>query len=198
VGRIELTGRDLDFSFVPTGGERLEIHPQTPDMPVTRPSTLRPSPLNQVCFLADATVGKLARLLRLAGLDTTVVAAQQPISAVAAAAVRDRRILLTRNRELLKLRLVTHGRLLRSQDPRQQFTEVSQLYHLQPLFRPFSRCAVCNAVLEAVDKEAVIDRLEPLTRRYYDHFKHCPACNRIYWQGSHQQRLNHLFGWSNS
>jgi uncharacterized protein with PIN domain len=194
IGRLTCNRRELDFSFVPGGGERLLVEPLSPLCPPTRPSTLRPKPLDEMRFLVDINAGKLVRLLRMAGLDATAVAANQSIKDIAAAATADGRILLSRNRDLLKLRSVVFGRLVRNQDPTLQFTEVSHLFNLFSLFRPFSRCMACNTALHPVDKADIMDRLEPLTIRYYHRFHQCGSCGRLYWRGSHHEHMARTFG----
>ena len=67
--------------------------------------------------------------------------------------------------------------------------EVLQRFDLTKRIIPFHRCVRCNHPLEPVSKEAVLDRLEPLTKQYFDEFQICPACGQIYWKGSHYERM---------
>ena len=99
------------------------------------------------------------------------------------------RILLSRDKELLKHREVSFGRLVRAQDPTSQLYEIVDLFGLHSDLAPFSRCLRCNGLLEPVDKQSVMDRLEPLTKRYYHSFRRCGACTQIYWKGSHHQKM---------
>ncbi|MCB2218485.1 Mut7-C RNAse domain-containing protein [Desulfofustis glycolicus] len=196
IGRLSYNRKELDFSFVPAGSERLLVEPLSPLYPPTRPSTLRPESLNEIRFLVDVNVGKLVRLLRMAGLDATAALENQSIKAIAADGATDGRILLSRNRDLLKLRSVVFGRLIRSQDPTRQFIEVSHLFNLPSLYHPFSRCMACNGVLHPVDKADILDRLEPLTIRYYHRFHQCGSCGRLYWRGSHHDHMVRTFGFT--
>lgn len=102
---------------------------------------------------------------------------------------RDERILLSRDRRLLMRKVVIYGYCLRSLDSLQQLTEVIQRFDLTKSITPFHRCVRCNHPLETVSKEAVLDRLEPLTKHYFDEFHICPACQQIYWKGSHYERM---------
>lgn len=99
------------------------------------------------------------------------------------------RVLLTRDRRLLMRRVVAYGCCLRSLEPEEQLGEVARRYALLARARPFTRCLGCNEPLRAVSKAAVLDRLEPLTRRYYQDFAQCPACGKVYWPGSHHERM---------
>ncbi len=129
-----------------------------------------------------------ARLLRMAGIDTRYDP-QQSEADLALHAVADNRIRLSRNRDLLRRKIITWAHLVRAEQPEEQLLEVIMLFGLQEMIRPFSRCLECNTMLEPVRKSAVLHRLEPLTRKYYHIFRRCPDCDRIYWQGSHQQHM---------
>lgn len=191
VGRIVAGENELGFDYIVQEGERFDIFPQTGDIPVTEPTVLRPEPLPEPKFMVDVNVLKLARNLRLLGLDTTTVTGGTLVE-TARAAEKARRILLTRNRDLLKVALLSFGQLLRSEDHRRQLDEVINRYNLHSRLHPFLRCLRCNDILTPVAKEKVMDRLEPLTKKYYHHFKVCNSCGRIYWRGSHHQRMQDL------
>jgi uncharacterized protein with PIN domain len=88
--------------------------------------------------------------------------------------------------------VVSHGYCPRSLDPLEQLIEVLQRYDLAKRIKPFHRCLRCNHPLETVAKEAVFDRLEPLTKLYFDEFQICPSCKQIYWKGSHYEQMERL------
>jgi uncharacterized protein len=104
----------------------------------------------------------------------------------------EHRILLTRDRGLLKRRAITHGLFVHSQDPEEQALEVIRRLDLGQRLAPLTRCLHCNGTLAAVAKHEVIDQLEPLTRQYYEEFSRCTDCGRIYWAGSHHAKLLNL------
>ena len=106
-----------------------------------------------------------------------------------AAARREQRIILTRDRRLLERKAVTHGCFVRSQDPEQQLLFVLRRFDLTALVRPFSRCMRCNEPRQPVAKADVLDRLPPMVRVEQQSFSRCPRCRRIYWPGSHWQRM---------
>jgi uncharacterized protein with PIN domain len=108
---------------------------------------------------------------------------------LAAIADQEGRILLTRDRRLLMRKLIVHGYCLRSLDSFEQLIEVIHRFELTDRTQPFHRCLRCNHLLEPVKKEAVLDRLEPLTKQYFDDFHICPDCQQIYWKGSHYERM---------
>jgi uncharacterized protein with PIN domain len=133
-------------------------------------------------------LGKLARWLRLLGFDT---AWRNDYSdrEVTEMAMAERRAVLTRDRRLLFHRVIEHGFWVRAVKPEQQVREVLDRLELHHTIRPFRYCLECNRPIEPVAKAEILDRLEPLTRRYYDEFYRCRGCGKIYWQGSHYANL---------
>ena len=99
------------------------------------------------------------------------------------------RYLLTRDRRLLMRKSLVLGYLVRSLDPQVQLAEVSRRFGLARWAAPFRRCIRCNHLLESVEKSGIMDRLEPLTRVYFNEFRRCPSCKQIYWKGSHYERM---------
>ncbi len=198
VGRLVLNGREQTFEKIARDCEHYMVYPLAPEIPPIHPTTLRPEPLADYLFLVDLNVGRLAGMLRMAGLDAEEVGPDETSTRVVQRAEEQQRILLTRNRDLLKQRSLVFGHLVRSQAPEQQLKEIVDLYNLQDQLSPFSRCIVCNGQLARVEKESIIDQLLPLTRKYYQRFHQCTGCNKIYWHGSHLDkmvdRLNRVLG----
>jgi uncharacterized protein with PIN domain len=139
-------------------------------------------------FVADGHLGKLTRNLRLLGFDVAYPenADDRQLLEIMA---RENRALLTRDRRLLMHGIVQHGYCPRSQNADEQTIEVVRRFDLSELIAPFTRCLRCNTPLEEAAKADVIDKLEPLTKIYYDHFRRCPGCKQIYWSGSHFPKL---------
>jgi uncharacterized protein with PIN domain len=139
-------------------------------------------------FVADGHLGELTRNLRLLGFDIAYgknADDRQLLDLM----LRENRALLTRDRRLLMHAIVQHGYYPRSQNADEQTIEVIRRFDLSTLVEPLIRCLRCNALLEEAAKADVIDKLEPLTKMYYDHFRRCPRCNQIYWSGSHLPKL---------
>jgi hypothetical protein len=140
--------------------------------------------------VVDANLGKLARYLRLLGFDTRY-RNDFDDPELAEISAKEHRILLTRDRDLLKRSLVTHGYYVRARKPDRQVQEVLERFDLRRSLQPFQRCTACNGELTEVPKESVAERLEPKTRHYHDRFWHCGGCDRIYWRGGHYRRMRH-------
>ena len=139
-------------------------------------------------FVADGHLGSLTRNLRLLGFDVAYSqnANDRQLLDVMA---REDRALLTRDRRLLMHAIVHYGYCPRSQNPDEQTIEIVRRFNLSELIAPFTRCLRCNAMLEEATKADVIDKLEPLTKIYYNQFRRCPGCRQIYWPGSHFAKL---------
>lgn len=188
VGNILQDGEPKTFDIIPEGEERYHIHPLSPAHPPTMATVLRPNPLSSCLFMVDININRLANLLRMAGFDASSVPSGSK-ECIVRTAVQEHRILLTRNRELLKHRSVIFGRLIRNQDPFRQLEETIHLYSLARDIRPFIRCMRCNGLLSCVPKKEILDSLLPLTQKYYSHFMQCLDCKQIYWRGSHHQHM---------
>jgi len=170
---------------------RIAVYPMFEALDITPLVRLRPFPLREPRFFADAQLGRLARYLRLLGFDTRYENNIGDADLVRRA-VAERRIVLSRDRDLLMRREVTHGCHVREDAPMRQLAQVIERCDLVGRAQPFTRCMECNAPLRRVDKVQILDRLEPGTRRFYDTFWRCSGCGRIYWQGTHYQRLKSL------
>jgi len=165
-------------------------------MDITPLLRLRPAPLREPCFILDGHLGRLAAYLRMLGFDA-LYRNDYDDEVLAETSADQGRILLTRDRGLLKRSLVTRGFCLRSKDPRQQLLDVVRRFDLQACFAPFTRCISCNGILMPVDKAEIVEQLEAGTRKYFDDFSHCHDCGKIYWKGSHHDRMLSLLSWIN-
>jgi len=177
VGQVCLAGgQPVSLDSLPPDGARLEVSPAPPGCPC------------EPRFLLDNHLGRLAAYLRMLGFDCLYENDFQD-DEMAVLLAADPRILLTRDRRLLMRKVIRYGYCPRSFEPQAQLLEVVRRFELAGLVQPFRRCLRCNTPLVPVEKSAVLDRLEPLTRRYFDEFHLCPNCNQVYWKGSHYQRM---------
>ena len=189
---IVVNGESVGFDYRLKDGDRVAVYPVFESFDVSPAVKLREKPLRKIAFVVDVNLGRLARLLRLLGFDALFSNAYADDEIVAISEAQGR-IVLTRDRRLLHAKAVTHGYWVRSVWPRRQVDEVVRRFDLAGLIRPFSRCADCNGRIEPVAKDAVADRLEPKTKKYYEKFYRCPDCGKIYWEGSHVDKLRERF-----
>ena len=168
--------------------DQVEVYPAIPRRPWPEKYSLQASLPVSNGFILDVHLGKLAKSLRLLGFDTCY---QNDYSdkTIAEIASRENRRVLTRDIGLLKQKVINWGYWLRSQQPEAQLAEVIDYFNLKLKLAPFTRCLECNANLATVTKESVLELLPLKTRLYFNHFYQCPSCERIYWQGSHFERM---------
>jgi uncharacterized protein with PIN domain len=169
-------------------GDAVEVYPQdTP--PAHHPlPPLRDKQKAPHCLVLDTHLGALARRLRLLGIDTY----HDPTytdGEVARISHEEHRIVLTRDIGLLKQKIIEWGYWLRSQQPEEQLLEVLNRYNLTPFFQPFQRCLSCNGYIQPVEKETVREALPAGTQEYFHDFYQCGACGKVYWKGSHYERM---------
>lgn len=190
VGSILVNGRPVDFSHIFSSGDVIEVHPVDTPLDITRPSLMRPHALLKHKFIADVNVGRLARLLRVLGFDTAYSNTWED-EYIAERSAAENRIVISKDRGLLMRSKVVYGRLVRCEEPWEQLKETVAFFGLAGAFLPFSRCIHCNGDLAPVEKEKILDKLEPLTIKYFDEFHQCSSCRHVYWPGSHHGMLMH-------
>ena len=181
---ILVNGISVDFGYQLEGGEQVSVYPVFESLDITPVIRLRAAPLRDTKFIVDVNLGKLARKLRLLGFDTLFRNDFEDDEIIRIAA-REKRIILTRDKGILKQNEVTHGYWLRNTDPSIQLKEVVERLHLRSSFKPFTRCIHCNHKLRPVNKEQIANYIPSDTLRYYSRFWECEGCKNVYWEGSH-------------
>lgn len=188
---ILVDGKSVDFAHRLRGGERVAVYPVFERYDVTPLTRLRPAPLREPRFIADVHLGTLARRLRLLGFDTTWERNLDDVTIIDTAA-RERRIILTRDMGILKNGSVTHGYWLRATDPGDQLLEVIRALDLTGCIEPFVRCMECNGELESVARSTAARSVPLQVFLVYRDFRRCKQCGRVYWRGSHFDRLERV------
>jgi uncharacterized protein with PIN domain len=186
VDLILVNGQPVDFDYAITGDAEIELYPVGTGIPQFKDKRLQVAKI--IRFVVDGHLGKLARDLRLLGFDVDYdphAEDRQLLDIME----RENRALLTRDRRLLMHAVVKTGYCPRSQNADEQTVEVIRRFDLLGSIAPFTRCLRCNALLQKVSKSEVIERLEPLTKIYYEQFRRCTGCGQIYWTGSHFSKL---------
>ena len=188
VDLILANGDSVDFSYRVRDGDRIGVYPRFESIDVGPILRVRPRPLPTLRFVLDVHLGKLASFLRLLGFDSHYRRDFEDES-LAHLSYTERRVLLTRDRGLLKRSQVTYGYWIRETSPRLQLMEVVRRFGLWDKLEPFSRCLRCNEKIRPVPGEEVASRLLPRTREHYREFRWCAKCDRVYWKGSHPDRM---------
>jgi uncharacterized protein with PIN domain/sulfur carrier protein ThiS len=188
---VLVNGESVGFDHPLRDGDRVAVYPTFEAVDITPLLRVREHPLRSIRFVADAHLGGLAHLLRMTGFDTLYDNNFRD-EAIEAIATRERRIVLSRDRELLKRRGITHGCYVRALRSAEQLREIFARLDLAGSARPFTLCLTCNVALHGVDKALVLERLPPAVRDRYDRFSTCDQCRRVFWEGSHWRHMRAL------
>jgi uncharacterized protein len=188
VDLVLVNGRSEGFDYHLVGGDNIAVYPVFEALDISPLVRLREKPLRNPQFICDVHLGKLARLLRLAGFDT-LYRNDYTDPQIVESALREKRCILTRDRGILKRSVVTHGYCLRSMVPQEQVKEVLVRFDLHARARPFSLCIECNGSVSRADRKSVLPKLPEKTKECYDEFYKCNSCGRVYWKGSHFDAL---------
>ncbi len=191
VDLILANGESVGFEYIVRDGDRISVYPRFESFDIGRVSRLGRPPLRQCRFIADVHLGKLVRRLRLLGFDC-LYNPKWGDAELAARSATERRVLLTRDRGLLKRAVVSHGVFLHSDAPAEQLKEVLRRLDLRDRVRPFARCLQCNGDLKPVAEDAVRDRVPARTLRYIHDYLECARCGKVYWKGTHWPRLQRV------
>ncbi len=183
----------VTFDYIVKPGDYISVYPVFESLDISPVNHLRPIPLRRPAFILDVHLGKLARLMRMAGLDACYRNDYDDMEIILSAQ-DTKRIILTRDKGLLKHKIVTHGYWVHETDPERQFVEVIRRFDLTNETNTFSRCIHCNAVLEPIEKDKIENKLQAGTKKYFTQFMQCPVCKRIYWKGSHYEHMKKRLG----
>jgi uncharacterized protein len=194
VDLIDVAGVAVGFAYRLRDGDEVDVHPidgaarADPPGPTGRTEHLVPPIPRPERFVLDGHLGRLAAYLRLLGFDTLYTSRADDVD-LAGMAGTGGRILLTRDRGLLKRRVVVYGYFVREDNPRRQLAEVARRYGLASSAASFTRCSRCNGRIEPVERDTVAHLLQERTLRYYEAFGRCGSCGAVYWEGSHVERM---------
>ncbi|WP_069166207.1 Mut7-C RNAse domain-containing protein [Nocardia altamirensis] len=178
VGALLVDGRPSGRSHIPSDGEAVEVRGLVRPLNTTEPLRL----------LLDIHLGTLARRLRLLGIDTAYENPDIGDAALATRSATEQRVLLSRDRGLLRRREIFAGAYIYSHRPAEQLDDV--LSRFAPPLAPWTRCTACNGRLADADKAAVREQIPDETERTYDTFAQCVDCGQAYWKGAHHARLS--------
>jgi uncharacterized protein with PIN domain len=193
VDLLLVNGVSADFSYIVKDGDRISVYPVFETFSVGAVTRLRPLPLRDPRFVLDVHLRKLARRLRLLGFDVDYLPARGDIE-LAEISDSEKRILLTRDRQLLMRKNVSRGLCVRHTDPEKQIVEVLDRLDLWDRCRPFTRCIECNgAIHPLLDGDPalaeVAGRIPPGVSSWCGEYHFCGNCGRVYWKGSHYGKL---------
>ena len=192
VDLILVNSNPVDFTYKLKNNDYVSVYPVFETFDIAGITSLRKTGLRDPKFIIDVHLGKLAKYLRFLGFDTLYENNMED-SEIISISKNNNRIIITRDSGILKNAAVTHGYFVRSQKPKEQLAEVIRRFNLESLIDPFTRCSECNGNIKETAKDSNINELDPQTKKYYNKFYQCTKCRKIFWQGTHYQRLNDFF-----
>lgn len=197
VDLILVNGESVDFSFPVRENDRISVYPVFESFNIKNITRLRPLPLRISRFILDVNLGKLARYLRFSGFDS-LYRNNYEDSEIARISSEEERIVLTRDRGLLKRSIISRGYWIRSQSPAVQYREVMRRFDLSYSQEHWSRCTRCNGELIIAEKSKIIEKIPEKTSQHYSAFKICTSCGKIYWKGIHYENFLNMVNPSNN
>ncbi len=188
VDLILVNDKSVDFSYIVQDGDNISVYPVFESLNIKNISKVREEPLREIKFLVDFHLGKLARYLRMLGFDTLYQNKYNP-SKIIKISKSEKRIIISKSRQLLKIKDITHGYCLTESNPEKQLKKVLYRFDLYANINPFSRCIICNTKLKPVNKETVIDKIPEKVKELHQEFATCQNCKKIYWKGTHYENM---------
>jgi len=191
VDLVLVNNNSVDFNYIVQNNDRISVYPVFESFDISEVTHLRPQPLRSPKYLLDVHLGKLARYLRMLGIDS-VYENNFTKDEIVSISLEQNRTILSRDRHLLMRKEITHAYWIRSEYPVEQIKEVIHRFHLEHEIKEFSLCMECNYKLEPVKKAEVFDTLPPKVRDYHHEYYVCKFCGRIYWPGTHYVNMKKL------
>jgi len=189
VDLILVNGQSVEFSQIIHDNDQISVYPEFESLDISQVTRLKNRPLRNPKFILDVNLGRLARYLRAMGFDT-LYRNDYSDDDIVDISNRKKRIILTRDKGILMRNAVQRGYWIRNISVKEQAAEVVKKFDLYNLISPFKRCMECNGLIKPVSKESVLEHLEFKTREYFNHFYRCTKCYKIYWKGSHYDKMS--------
>ena len=188
VDLITVNGISVGFDYLLITGDNVSVYPMFESFDISPIIKLREKPLRNTMFVLDVHLGKLARILRMLGFNTLYQNNYSDAEIIEIGSV-EKRIILTRDKGILKNKAVTHGYWIRSIKPVDQAREVLKRFDLSIQIKPFQRYIECNGLIIKNPKNEILTRLPMMAVKHFDEFSRCENCHKIYWKGSHYDRM---------
>ena len=188
---ILVNGNSVDFNYIVQNEDEISVYPVFESLDISDVQHLRSKPLRDPKFIADIHLGSLARYLRMFGFDA-IYKNDFSDNDIIETSLKDQRAILTRDRNLLKNKQITHGYWVRSNKIEDQVKEVIKRFDLRNNIKEFLRCLECNSIIIPVEKDKIEDRIPPKVKEWHDEFWYCRHCDKIYWKGTHYEKMRNF------
>ena len=191
VDLILVNGKPVAFTYIVQKGDRISVYPVFETLNIENITRLRNIPLRRTKFIADASLGDIAKLMRVLGFDVYFDASLS-FHQLIEMSKKENRIILTKSKKNLKFKNITHGILVRDGTTLQQTKALIDFLDLKTRANPFSRCLCCNGRLEKISKERFLARIPPKTKAFGNDYAYCRVCEKIFWNGTHFNRMKKI------
>jgi len=185
---ITVNGNPVPWTYRVKDNDYIAVYPFFKSISIKSESKIIEKNYPEGIFILDVHLGKLAKYLRLLGFDADYKR-EWDDPKIIEIAIREKRIILTRDRGILKNNKVKYGYLIRHTQSTEQVKEVLERFNLKDKIKPFTRCLECNETILPVSKQEVLEDIEENARLYYNEFFKCKGCKKVYWKGSHYSRM---------
>jgi len=181
---ILVNGISVDFDYILQDNDRVSVYPVFESLNITDITRLRKIPLRRNRFIADINLGDIVKYMRILGFDVYYDTSLSNRGIIEISKNKTR-IILTKNKKLLKFKDVSHGIFIRPGTPLDQIGRIIVYLDIKSSIKPFSRCLKCNSLLNTIPKEKILDRIPLKTRACCDEYVLCQTCDKIFWKGTH-------------
>jgi len=188
VDLILINGTSVGFNTIVKDRDRISVYPVFESLDIKGVTHLRKLPLRTVRFIADNNIMDVVKYMRALGFDVVVNPAFTPREIIDFSK-KENRTILTKSRHLLKFKDVTHGIFIRQGNLKDQIRHILTLLNLFDSVKPFSRCLVCNTILSDAPEERIETQVPPKVKRRCETYVYCVQCQKIYWQGTHHEKI---------
>jgi uncharacterized protein with PIN domain/sulfur carrier protein ThiS len=188
---ILVNGKSVGFDYIINDRDDISVYPVFESLDIKDVQHLRAEPLREPRFIADVHLGRLVRYLRMLGQDVYYKSNLNK-EGVVKLSLDEQRTILTMDKNLLKRNEITHGYLVRNSDPEKQVIEIVKRFQLKNQLKEFTRCLGCNSLLRRVEKGEIEFRLPQKVKENQNEFYICKNCDKIYWKGTHFDRMKSL------
>lgn len=184
VDLILVNGKSVKFNYLINDGDDISVYPVFESLDISDIQHLRAKPLRKPKFICDVHLGKLARNLRMFGIDVYYKNYLND-EEIVKISLAEKRTILTRDTGLLKRSEVTHGYFIRNDEPEKQTAEVISRFSLIKIVKPFTLCLDCGNKLIKINKKDVLHLIPENVKQTQIKFFYCVNCKKIFWAGSH-------------
>jgi len=191
VDLILINGNSVDFNYIVKDGDRASVYPTFESFNIKSVTYLRRKPLRQTRFIADINLGDIVKRMRMIGFDVYFNSALIN-SQIIDVSLKDKRIILTKSKQLLKFKKVTHAIFIHPGSKDEQVKRIINKLDIKNQAKPFSRCLHCNSLLKKTTKEDVLRRIPPKTRDYCEEYFICESCDKLFWNGTHMINMGNF------